>query len=128
MTKKKITKIVGYINDDIIDKYNLYEYKNRPIVQSLDLYVHIEKHIKDFKSVDSFNYTISNINEIIREPMFVYYEKDRKSLLYYKKLLDNVCVVVKLKLRENKDSYIASVYPVSEYKIQKMIEKSYLKD
>ena len=92
------------------------------------MYVHIEKYIKDFKSVDSFNYTISNINEIIREPMFVYYEKDRKSLLYYKKLLDNVCVVVKLKLRENKDSYIASVYPVSEYKIQKMIEKSYLKD
>ena len=92
------------------------------------MYVHIEKYIKDFKSVDSFNYTISNINKIIKEPMFVYYEKDRKSLLYYKKLLDNVCVVVKLKLRENKDSYIASVYPVSEYKIKKMIEKSYLKD
>ena len=127
MTKKRITKVVGYLSDDIIEKYNLYEYKNKPIVQSLDLYAHIEKHVKDFQSVDSYNYTISNIDKVIKEPLFVYYEKDRKSLLYYKKILENVCVVVKLRLRDNKDSYVASVYPVSEFKIQKMIEKSYIK-
>ena len=128
MSKKKITKIVGYLSEEIMEKYNLYEYKNKPIVQSLDLYVHIEKHISDFKSVDSFNYTVSNIDKIIKEPQFVFFEKDRNSLLYYKKLDENVCVVVKLRLRDNKDSYVASVYPVSEYKIQKMIEKSYIKE
>ena len=66
-------------------------------------------------------------HKIIKKPNFVYYEKDRKSLLYFKKLQENVCVVVKLKLRNNKDSYVASMYPVSEYKIQKLIEKSYIK-
>ena len=128
MTKKKITKIVGYLSKEIMDKYNLHEYKNKPIVQSLDLYVHVEKHIKDFQSIDSYNYTISNIDKIIKDPMIVIYEKDRNSLLYYKKIKENICVVVKLKLRENKDSYVANIYPVSEYKIQKIIEKRYIKE
>lgn len=65
-----------------MEKYNLYEYKNKPIVQSLDLYAHIEKHIADFQSVDSYNYAVSNIDKVIKESLFVFYEKDRKSLLY----------------------------------------------
>ena len=128
LSNKRITKIVGYINEDIIEKYNLDEYTGKPIVQSLDLYAHIQKHLKDFKSVDSFNYAVSNIDTVIKEPDFVYNEKDRNSLLYYKKLQENVCVVVKLNLRENKDCYVSSIYPVSEYKIRKMIEKSCFKN
>lgn len=77
--------------------------------------------------MDSFNYAVSNIDKIIKNPDFVYNEKNRNSLLYYKKMQENVCVVVKLNLRENKDCYVSSIYPVSEYKIRKMIEKSYLK-
>ena len=44
MAKEKINKIVGYISDDIIQKYHLEEYRDRPIVQSLDLYVHIKTY------------------------------------------------------------------------------------
>ena len=89
MGNKRITKIVGYINEDIIEKYNLDEYTGKPIVQSLDLYAHIQKHLKDFKSVDSFNYAVSNINIVIKEPDFVYNEKDRNSyciIKNYKKM------------------------------------------
>lgn len=124
--KSRINKIVGKINDDIIDKYKLYDYKDKDIIQSLDLYVHVNKHVLEFLNVDSYNHTMSNIDLIIKEPLFVYYDKDRNSLLYFKEIDENVCVVVKLTLRKNKDCYVATVYPISKNKINKYIEKSYI--
>ena len=59
-------------------------------------------------------------------PYYVYYEKDRNSLLYFSELSENVCVVVKLKLRENKDNYVATVYPLSKDKVEKFKEKELL--
>ena len=56
----------------------------------------------------------------------MYYDPHKSSLLYFKKMDENVCVVVKLALRKNKDTYVATVYPVSETKIDKYIEKSYI--
>lgn len=126
MGKGRINKIVGRISDDIIEKYKLYDYRNREIIQSLDLYVHVAKHAKEFESVDSFNHTLSNISEIISNPYFVYYEPSRNSLLYFKEIDENVCVVVKLTLRKNKDSYVATVYPINKNKIKKYIELSYI--
>lgn len=52
MSKDRILKIVGVISDEIVDKYKLYNYRNETIVQSLDLYKHIEKHIHEFKSME----------------------------------------------------------------------------
>ena len=46
MPKDRILKIVGVISDEIVDKYKLYNYRNETIVQSLDLYKHIE-NLKD---------------------------------------------------------------------------------
>lgn len=126
MGKGKINKIVGRISDDVVEKYKLYDYKNKEIVQSLDLYVHVAKHAKEFKCVDSFNHTLSNISEIISNPYFVYFEPSRNSLLYFKEIDENVCVVVKLILRKNKDCYVATVYPISKNKINKYIELSYI--
>jgi len=126
MAKGGYTKIIGKISNEVIEKYKLYDYRNKNIVQSLDLYVHIAKHVKEFKSIDSYHNTISNLENIISDPFFVYYSKKRNSLLYFKKIDEEVCVVVKLILRENKDSYVASIYPVSENKIQKCIEQSYI--
>lgn len=126
MGKGRINKIVGKISDDIVDKYKLYDYRGKEIVQSLDLYVHVAKHAKEFESVDSFNHTLSNISEIISEPYFVYYDSSRNSLLYFKEIDENVCTVVKLNLRKNKDSYVATVYPISKNKVNKYIELSYI--
>lgn len=126
MKRGKINKIVGKISDEVADRYNLDEYRNQDIVQSLDLYLHIAKHTKEFKSVDSYNNTIHNIPHIIKKPLFVYYDSDRNSLLYFKELDEEVCIVVKLNLRKNKDNYVSTVYPVSKNKIQKYIEKSYI--
>ena len=111
----------------IFDKYGLEEvYRCKEIVQSLDLYIHIAKHAPEFDSVDSYNHTIFNIEKIISEPYFVNYDKEKNSLQYYKKLDENVCAVVKLNLRKNKDCYVATVYPISETNLQRKIEKSYI--
>lgn len=124
--KGKINKIVGRISDDVVEKYKLYDYRNKEIIQSLDLYLHVAKHVPEFESVDSYNNVMSNISKIISEPLFVYYEPKRNSLLYFKEINENVCVVVKLALRKNKDNFVATVYPISKNKINKYIELSYI--
>lgn len=126
MSKRKINKIVGRISNDIVERYKLYEYRNEEIVQSLDLYKHVAKHAEEFESVDSFNHTLTNIEKIIADPIFVYYDANRNSLSYFKEIDENVCVVVKLKLKKNKDNYVASVFPVSVKKIERLKEQSYI--
>ena len=127
MTKKdKIKKIVGRISDEVIERYKLYDYRDREIIQSLDLYAHVAKHAPEFESVDSYNHAMLNIPLIISEPLFVYYDPHKNSLLYFKEIDENICVVVKLALRKNKDTYVATVYPISKNKINKYIEQSYI--
>lgn len=126
MAKGRINKIVGKISDDIVEQYKLYDYRGRNIVQSLDLYLHITKHIPEFESVDSYTNTMSNIENIIANPYFVYHDPHKNSLLYFKEIDENICVVVKLNLRKNKDNYIATVYPISKSKIEKYKALSYI--
>ena len=126
MSRNKFNKIVGTISDEVVDKYHLYEYRNREIVQSLGLYVHIAKHAKEFASVDSYNHTLNSIPSIIKEPFFVYYDSHKNSLSYFKEIDENVCAVVKLNLRKNKDNYVATVYPISKHKVERLIEQSYI--
>lgn len=126
MGKKRINKIVGHISREVAQKYNLYRYEGQEIIQSLDLYSHVHKHIKEFNSVDSYNNAVLNVDKIINEPIFVYYDKKKNSLLYFCEIDENVCAVVKLRLKENDDIYVATIYPVSISKINKYKEKSYL--
>ena len=126
LAKRRINKIVGRISDEVVERYELYDYRGQEIVQSLDLYLHIAKHIPEFESVDSYNNTISNISNIIANPYFVYYDPHRNSLMYFKEIDENVCVVVKLNLRKNKDTYISTIYPISKNKIDRYIEASYI--
>lgn len=122
--RKRFNKIVGKIDSKIAEQYNISEYANKEIVQSLDLYSHVHKHIQEFESIDSYNNAILNIEKIIKEPIFVYYDNLKNSLLYFKEIDENVCAVVKLTLRKNKDIYVATVYPVSEDKIERYRNKS----
>lgn len=123
MARGRINKIVGYISKEIAEKFQLQEYYGQKIVQSLDLYSHIHKHIHEFNSIDSFNNAVFQIDSIIKDPYFVYYESDKNSLLYFKQIDEYVCVVVKLKLRKNKDNYVATIYPLSRKKLEKFINK-----
>ena len=61
MAKVKINKIVGRISKEVAEKYSLYEFEGQEIIQSLDLYAHVVKHIDEFQSLDSYNNTLLNI-------------------------------------------------------------------
>lgn len=128
MGKKRIVKIIGYVNNDIISKWYLDECVNKPIIQSLDLYIHIAPHASQFSSVDSFNYTIDHIPDVINAPDYVFYDIDKGGIEYYKKLIENVCVVVQNS--KKRELYVASVYPVTETKIKnrKLKEDKMLED
>lgn len=126
MSKGHIKRIVGSISDDVVEQYKLYDYRGIEIVQSLDLYSHVHKHIHEFKSVDSYNKAILNIDKIIANPYFVYYERKRNSLHYFAELDEFTCVIVKISLKKNKDTYVSTVYPISKEKIDRYKEKSYL--
>ena len=128
MKKRKIVKTIGYVNNDIIAKWFLDDCVNKPIVQALDVYIHISQHAEQFISVDSFNYTVDHIIDVINSPDYVFYDINKKGIEYYKKLMENVCVVVQT--TNKRELYVASVYPVTETKIRnrklkenKMLEK-----
>lgn len=114
----EFSKLIGHITKDAIISSELKLYLGRPILQSLKLYKHTVKHTEDFKSVDSFNRTMSSIGEVIKDPYFIYYDKEKQSLRYYKLLDEFVCVIVKL--TNKKHLYVFTVYPVSKDKIQKL--------
>lgn len=119
--KKKSIKIVGILDKDIIKKWILEEPNDLKIYQSVGLYKHIFKHIKEYTSIDSANYTIDHIEDVIANPDYVCYNPKQKSIEYYKKLLEPVSIVVQRD--ENDLLYVASVYPVTETKIKNRILK-----
>jgi hypothetical protein len=123
---KRIEKIIGNISKDVCDKYNIYKFENYPITQSLDLYIHVQKHMNEFASVDNFQDTMDNLNKIIANPIHVSYDDNKKVLAYYGNINENVCCIVKIKVKKN-SCYVATVYPVNEYKLNKAIELSYFK-
>lgn len=124
--KQRFLRIVGRVSKEITEKYGIHDYADKEIVQDLSLAAHASKHREEFKNDDSYYNTLENVDKIIESPFFVYYDPHKNSLLYFKKIDENVCAVVQLNLRKNKDIYVATVYPISENKINKYIEKSYI--
>ena len=120
-------KLVGKISKEICDKYNIYEYEGLEIYQSLDLYLHIQKHIEEFKSIDNYEQTIFNLDVILNKPIHVSYNNKNNTFHYYGKINENVCCVVKVRINKG-NCYVATVYPVSEKKINKAIEESYIRE
>lgn len=73
--------------------------------------------MNDFVSVDSFNMTMLKIKDVITSPYFVYYDSQRNSLKFYKKIEEYVCVVVNVTSTE---AFVSTVYPVNKKNIDKL--------
>ena len=128
MSTGAIKKVVGKINidvidKDIVDKYDLKVYQNTAIIQDMNLYLHTYKNLKEFKTIDNYNYAIFNIDKIIKDPYYVFYDNEKKSFLYFKEMNEDVCAVVKLNIKKNKDTYVSTLYPINKNKIQKYKNK-----
>ena len=120
MTKKKKSytlKMVGKITKKVVRDNNISEYVNMDIVQSSKLDIHTNKHIDQFFSIDSYHNTLLNVNKIINNPYYVEYDKNKKSLKYYGKVDQYVCVVVKF---DKHGAFISTIYPQSKKKIDKI--------
>lgn len=117
---KKKTKIVGKISSSICKANNISCFSGYDIVQSLGLISHVNKHVNNFISVDSFNKTLANVDKVISSPYFVYYDPIKNSLRYYKKLDEFVCVVVNIL---NDYSFVSTIYPVNKKTIDKLKNK-----
>ena len=121
---ERFIKKLGKIDEKYIEDFKLYKHKDKIITQSLDLYIHVQKHIKQFQNIDSYNNTIFNIEKIISNPNFVYFDKEKNSLRYFKYIDEYVCAIVKL--TNKRELYVATIYPANKKTIDKLQQKQLL--
>ena len=115
-------RILGEINNDIIDKWNLEEYKGKKIV----IYPEAKQHSKDahldqYSSKEDYYFVMDSLEKIIKEPDYVFYDKSKSGLEYYKKIRGNILVAVRIK--SGKELRVRSVYPVKQVKIDNRKKK-----
>ena len=115
-------KILGKINIDTIKKWELYEHKNKNIVIYDDAIEHSRsKHINDFPSEEEYYTVMNSLEEIINRPDYVFYDKSKKGLEYYKKINSNILVAVRI--NDGTELKVKSVYPVKQEKIDNRKKK-----
>ena len=118
------SKIIGYISEEIADKWEHPELSGKPIYQFAKIHRHIEKHYSQFiLGEKSKDYTMKHLNDIISDPDYVCYNIKNNGFEYHKKLLEYVVVTVKPS-NDNEDILcVSTVYPSSEEKMNNRIKK-----
>lgn len=130
MRKRKETekyKYLGVVSKEITDYWKIEEHANKPILVYENRVQHVkEKHLKDFGSIEKILKVYDKLPLIINKPDYVYYNKNTKGLEYYKRLQDNVCVVVRV--NNGKALKVKSWYPANSSKLKnrKLKELKYL--
>lgn len=114
-------QILGEISQDIIDKWYLDKYKNKKIVFYLDRKEHCKEHLKQYAKEEDYYYVMANLENIINNPDYTYYDVNKKGLEFYKKMKENVLVAVRIS--PGNELKVKSVYPVSDLKIENRKKK-----
>ena len=100
----------------IAEYWGIAEHKNKPIIYYEERKQHvIDKHLKDFGSVEAIDKIINHFPNIISKPNYVFYNSESKGLEYYKKVDSTVCVAVRVNF--GKTLKIKSWYPTNENKL-----------
>lgn len=109
-------KIVGNVDRNIAENWNIPENSGKLILEGIDwLSKHGGKHKKEFKCIYNFHQAIKQIPDIIKYPDYVFYNKNEKSLEYFKKIEEDVSLVVRI--TGKKCLYVATIYPTSSDKL-----------
>lgn len=131
-------RILGRLTQDIIEKYELYEHKDKKIVIYDNDRKHCErKHSKEFKDNKTFHYVMDNLEYIIENPDHVFYIKgydeeknketgeikkiERYSLEYYKDFDQDI--TVRVRIDDGRELKVKTVFPVDKEKISHKIQK-----
>ena len=115
-------KYLGVLKESIADYWNISEHKNKPILVYEDRMQHvIDKHLKDFGSLEKIEESFNNLSDIIKKPDYVFYNKKSNSLEYYKKIENDICVAVRV--NPGKVLKVKSWFPANKGKIENRRKK-----
>lgn len=110
-------KIVGYVSKEITEFWKISEQTSKPIIQGGNWAKgHGSKHKKEFKCIYNYHQAIKNIPIILKYPDYFYYNETEKGIEYFKKLEEDVTLVVRI--TGKKRLYVATIYPTSTTKIE----------
>ncbi len=109
-------KYVGILKEEIAEYWGIQEHKNKPILVYDNRKQHvIDSHLEDFGCIEEIEKIYNSLNNIIKNPDYVFYNSITKGLEYYKKINNHVCVAVRI--NSGKVLKIKSWYPASDSKI-----------
>lgn len=112
-------KLYLTISEKYVDYYKLpSSYIGKDIVLYDEKWEHIEKHKEEFVSDASYNYSISNMSNVISSPDFISLDSKNNSLLFVKKLIDNTLVAVRTS--DSNDLKIKTMYPINSVKYERL--------
>ena len=115
-------RILGQINNEIIEQWELYEHKNKKIVMYPEAKAHSkDRHINDYPSIEDYYIVMDSLEKIIQNPDYVFYDKSKKGLEFYKKIKSNILVADRVD--DGKELKVKSVYPVENTKIENRKKK-----
>lgn len=115
-------RILGEVSNEVVQKWQLDEYKNKKIVMYPEAKEHSrDRHINDYKNEEDYYFVMDSLEEIINDPDYVFYDKSKAGLEYYKNVRGNILVAVRV--IPGKELKVRSVYPVEQEKIDNRKKK-----
>ena len=124
MIEKPNKTIISVLNDDYLNKYGLPDiYKNKTIVLYDDRFSHFAKHELEFSSEESYRKSVLSIDTIIREPDFISFNENNRSLEFVKRITDNTLVAVRVS--QSRELKVKTLYPINDTNKEKLKAKAY---
>lgn len=109
-------KVLGYLGEDLCNKFNITQFKNKKIVVYADRYIHFEKHKYEYKNLESYQKTINSLQQLIANPNFIYFNNNTSGLEFFGKVDEDVLVAIRADVSAH-ELKVKSVYPVNQQKI-----------
>ena len=118
-------RVLGKIDDIIIDKYGIEEHRGKNIVIYPDKKQHAkDRHIHEYDREEDFYIVSDSLQDIISNPDYVYYDEDKVGLEFYKNINGNILVAVGV--QPGHELKVRSFYPINETKIDNRKNKELL--
>lgn len=115
-------RILGEVSDSIVEQWELEDHRGKKIVLYPEAKEHSkEKHINQYPTEEDYYYTMDSLEEIINSPDYVFYDKGKSGLEYYKMLRCNVLIAVRIS--DGSQLRVKSIYPVEQEKIENRKKK-----
>ncbi len=110
-------RILGEVSDAIVEQWNILEQKGKKIVMYPEAKEHSkERHINEYPSEEDYYFVMASLEEIIKDPDYVFYDKSKQGLEYYKKIRKHILVAIRV--NNGRELKVKSVYPVEPEKIE----------